>query len=117
MVRGPHGLPVHRLQVALAAHVPQLLPVRVIGQRDHHLRARAQELPVQLAHCVGKVQHHLWHERPGLDVAPAFQLEDVTLGAEHGAGAQAFRKRSSHDATPVTGALPANRAGVKRPMS
>ena len=48
----PHGGAVHRLQVALAAHVTQLLPVRVVGQRHHHVRARAQELAVQLAHRV-----------------------------------------------------------------
>ncbi len=72
---------------------------------------------MQLAHGAGEVQHHLGHERPGLDVAAAFQLEHVTLGADHGAGPQAFGERSSHDATLVTGTPPANRAGVKRPMS
>ena len=41
---------------------------------------------MQLAHGAGEIQHHLGHERAGLDVAAAFQLEHITLGAEHGAG-------------------------------
>src|ERR1039458_8322252 len=41
----PDRVPVHRFQGALAADGPQLLPMRVVGERDHHLRARAQELP------------------------------------------------------------------------
>src|SRR6201985_3326282 len=79
----PHRLPVHRLQVALAAHVTQLLPVRVVGQRHHHVRARAQELAMQLTHGVRVVEYHLGHERARLDVAAPLQLEDVALGAEH----------------------------------
>src|SRR5438132_1457087 len=86
-----HRLAVHRLQVALTADVPQLLPVRVVGERDHHVRARAQELPVQLAHRVGEVENHLGHERARLDVTASFQLEDVALSAEHGPGPQPIR--------------------------
>jgi hypothetical protein len=35
-------------------------------------------------------KHDFGNERPGLDIAAAFQLEDVTLGTEHGAAAQPF---------------------------
>ena len=44
--------------------------------------ARAQELAMQLAQRVGRVEDHLGDERAGLDVAAALELEDVALGAE-----------------------------------
>ena len=43
----------------------------------------AQELPVQLAHRAGEVEHDLGHVRARLDVTAALQLEDVALGPEH----------------------------------
>src|SRR5690349_12267247 len=92
----PHRLPVHRLQVALAAHVTQLLPVRVVGQRHHHVRARAQELAMQLTHGVRVVEYHLGHERARLDVAAPLQLEDVALGAEYWPGRQPVHDRRAH---------------------
>ena len=67
----PHGLAVHRLEVVGAADVLELLAVRVVGERDHHVRARAQELAMQLAQRVGRVEDHFRHERAGLDVAAA----------------------------------------------
>jgi len=80
---------------------------------DHHVRPRPQELPVQLAHRVREVEHHLGDERARLDVAAPLQLEDVPLSAEHRAGPQPVHDRQWHKATPSA----ANLAGVKRPMS
>jgi hypothetical protein len=28
---------------------------------------------------IGKVEHHLWHERAGLEIAPSLELEQVSL--------------------------------------
>src|SRR5919199_357162 len=65
-----------------APDIAQLLAVRVVRERDHHVRSRAQELAVQLADRLRLVEDHLGHIGAGLDVAAPLQLEDVALGAD-----------------------------------
>ena len=78
----PQGVAVERLEVVLAADRAQLVAVAVVGERDHHVGAGAQHLPVQPANGVGEVEHHLGDERPGLQEAAALELEQVALGAD-----------------------------------
>jgi hypothetical protein len=68
----------------------ELVAVRVVGQRDHHVRAGAQELAVQLPQRIGLVEDHLGDERARLDVAAALELEDVALGADDDAVSEAL---------------------------
>ena len=49
---------------------------------------------MQLAHRVGVVEDHLGHERAGLDVAAALELEDVALGADDDAVSEALLQGS-----------------------
>ena len=60
----------------------QFLAVAVVRERLDDVAAGAHELPVELRHDVGVVQHHLGHVRAGLQVAPPFELEQVALRAE-----------------------------------
>ena len=102
----PHGLPVHRLQLGLAAQLAQLAAMGVIGQRHHHVSARAQELPVQLGHRIGEIHHRLGHVGARLHVAPALQLEDVPLGSQHRALGKAIGQiptRSCHNCSLASG--------------
>ena len=41
------------------------------------------EVAVQLAHDLGMLEHDLGHVRPGLEVAPPLELEQIALGADH----------------------------------
>ena len=79
----PERVAVQRLEVALAADLAHLLAVTVVRERHHHLRAGAEELPVQLAHRVRKIEHDLGDVRPALQVATALELEQVALCAQH----------------------------------
>jgi hypothetical protein len=54
----------------------------VVGERDHHLGARAQELPVELADGVGIVEHHLRDEGATLEISAALELEEIALGTQ-----------------------------------
>ena len=46
------------------------------------------ELPVQGGDLLGVIEHDLGHERPGLQVAATFELEQVALGADHRTGGE-----------------------------
>jgi hypothetical protein len=96
----PHRMPVHGLQVTLAAYLTQLLAVGVVGERHHHVSARAQELPVQLADRLREVEHRLGHISACLDVAPTLQLEHISLSPQHRAQGKAVgqsRPRTCHN--------------------
>ena len=108
---------VHLLEVAGAADVPELLAVRVVGERDHDVRAGAQELAVQLAQGVGRVEDHLGHVRARLDVAAALELEHVALGADDDARRRDAAPGSSATDGSSVGSPSSKRAGSKRPMS
>jgi hypothetical protein len=41
---------------------------------------------VQSGYHIGLLEHHLWYERPGLQVAAALELEQIPLGADHRSG-------------------------------
>src|SRR5439155_6317908 len=88
LVCDPHGLPVHRLQIVLAADVLELSAVRIVRERHHDISARPKELAMELSERVGSIQDDLRHVRPGLDVAPPLEFEDVALGAQHRATLQ-----------------------------
>ena len=67
-------LTVERLQDVLLADHLQLLAMAVVGERLDHVRAGVHELPVQLAHHLGMVEHDLGHVRrrpAGSRAAPA----------------------------------------------
>ena len=64
----------------------------VVREGDHHLRPRAQELAVELAHRLGVVEHDLRDERAGLEVAAPLELEQVALGAQDGVLRESFTK-------------------------
>ena len=63
------------------------------------------ELTVQTADDVGVLEHDLGDERAGLQEAPALELEQVALGADHRTGGEAVAEsaagggRSRHGAT------------------
>ena len=77
--------PVDPLQVLLAPDDPQFLAVRIIGERFDHVRPGVHEVPVQLGHRLRMLEHDFGNERAGLQVAAAFQLEQVTFGTDQGA--------------------------------
>src|ERR687886_154184 len=67
----------------IAPDHPQLLSVAVVGEGDHHLGAGPGELAVELAHCLGKVEHDLRDVGAALEVAASLQLEQVPLRSQH----------------------------------
>ena len=84
---------VDRLEVVLAADHAQLLAVRVVGERLDDIGAGVDEIAVQLRDRVRVLEHHLGDEGAGLQVAAALELEDVALGADHGAVLEALQQR------------------------
>ena len=93
---------VDRLEVALAADDAQLLAMRVVGERLDDVRARVDEVAMELRHDLRMLEHDLGHERAGLQVAAPLELEDVAFGADDGALVEALRagrvgaRRSGH---------------------
>jgi hypothetical protein len=61
---------------------PQLLAVRVVGERLDDVRPGVDELAVQLADLLGMLEDDLGHERAGLQVAAPLELEQVPLRAD-----------------------------------
>src|ERR1700684_3261494 len=98
-------LPVQWLEVALAADYRQLLAVGVVGECLNHVRSGMYVFPVQPGHHVGLLEHHLWHERPGLQVAAPLELEQIPLGANHWPGGKAIEKltHARHLQGPIVG--------------
>ena len=47
------------------------------------------------------LEHHLWYERPGLQVAAALELEQVPLGADHRPGGEPIEKLTHADTPTV----------------
>jgi len=46
-------------------------------------------------------EDHLGHERPGLQVAAALELEQIPLGADHRSGREPIEKLPMHDTSMV----------------
>jgi hypothetical protein len=70
----------------------------VVGEGLDHVRSGVHELAVQLGDDVRVLEHDLGHVRPRLQVAPALELEQVSLGAEHGPLREPLHE--SHDPSP-----------------
>ena len=77
------SLDVHRLEVGLATDEAQLLAVCVVREGLDHVGAGVDELPMELSHQLGMLQDHDRNVGAGLQVAPALELEQVPLGADH----------------------------------
>ena len=92
LLRDRERCPVHRLEQVLLADQPQLLPVRVVRERLDDIRARVDELAVELGDELRMLQDDLGHVRAGLEVPAPLELEEVSLGADHRAGLELFRK-------------------------
>ena len=60
----------------------------VIGERLHNIGPSVHELAMELGDQLRFVQHHLRDERPGLQVTPSLELEEVTLSTDHRPGVQ-----------------------------
>ena len=67
-------------------------PVAVVGEGLDHVGARVHELAVQLLDDLGVVQDDLGDERPRLEVPAPLALEEVALGADHGAALKHCRQ-------------------------
>ena len=80
--------------------MPQLLAVRVVGERLDDVRARMHEFAVQLRHDLGVLQHDLRDEGAGLQIAAPLELEQIAFGADHRAAFRAvpaaLRSRAHH---------------------
>jgi hypothetical protein len=81
--RDAQRLAVHLLEQVLLPDDPQLLAVRVVGERLDDVRAGVHELAVQLGDELPMLEHYLGDERAGLQVAAPLELEQVALGADH----------------------------------
>ena len=68
----------------LAPNDAQLFPVRVVGERLDDIRSCMDEVAMHLLDHVGMVEHGFRHESARLHVAAALELEQITLGADHG---------------------------------
>jgi hypothetical protein len=84
---------IDRLEIALAPDHPQLLAMRVVGERLDDVRARVHEVAMQLRHDFRMLEHDLGNESACLQVAAALELEDVSLGADDGPFGEAVEKR------------------------
>ena len=87
-------LAVERLEQVFLADQPELLAVAVIGERLDDVGARVDEIAVRLGNDLRMLEHDLGHEGPGLQVAPALELEEVALGADHRAGFEPLHQPS-----------------------
>jgi hypothetical protein len=50
------------------------------------------EFSVQSGYHIGLLEHHLWYERPGLQVPAPLELEQIALGADHWSGGEPIEK-------------------------
>jgi hypothetical protein len=89
--------PVDRLEVLLAADYAELLAMRVIRERLDDVRSRVNEVAVELRDRLRMFEHDLRHERPGLQIAAALELEDIAFGANDGAGVEALQQRGARN--------------------
>ncbi len=83
---------VDRLQILLAADHAKLLAMRVVGERLDDVGARVDEIAMELRDDLGMLEHDLGHERAGLQIAAALELEHVAFGADHGPLVEALQQ-------------------------
>jgi hypothetical protein len=83
---------VDRLEISLAPDDAQLLAMGVVSERLDDVGARMNEVPMELRDDLRMLEHDLGHESARLQIAPPLELEDVALGADHGAGFEALHQ-------------------------
>ena len=82
--------------------------LRVLG-RAPAVDVELNEVPVQLGHCLRMLEHDFRNERAGLQIAAAFELEQVAFGTNHGALIEPLQQRCLlfgclfHGPTPPSG--------------
>ncbi len=76
-----HRLTVHPFEVILPAYILQLFAMGIVGQGDHHLASRPEELPVQFFDRLREIKDDFWNVRASLDIAPAFKFKYIALGS------------------------------------
>ena len=85
------------LEVVLPADDAELVAVGVVGERLDDVRAGVDEVAVELVDDLRMLEHDLGDERARLQVAAALELEDVALGADHGALLEALEQGRGPD--------------------
>ena len=81
----------------LLADQAELDAVGVVREGLNDVGARVDELAVELRHELRVIQHDLGHVGAGLEVAAPLQLEEVALGADHGAVRKPLEQTGSHE--------------------
>src|SRR6185436_2861352 len=83
-------LPVHCLELMLAADDAQFLAMRIIGEGFDDVGSRVDEIAVDLRDDLGMIEHRFRHESARLHVTAALELEQVTFGAAARTVGEAF---------------------------
>ncbi len=89
--KGERGA-VDRLEQLLLADYPELLAMAVVGEGLDDIRARMDEVTVELANHVGVLENDLGYVRPRLQIAAALELEQIPLGTDHRALGEALQE-------------------------
>ena len=113
--RDRERLPVHRLEQVLLADRLQLLAVRVVRERLDDVGSRVDELPMKLRDELGVLEDDLGDERPGLQVAPPLELEEVALGTDDGALVEPLQQTCPGTGTAHAASLSSLHGGRRRP--
>ena len=96
LLRDGERLAVDLLEQVLLADDPHLLAVRVVRERLDDVRARANELAVELRDDVRLLEHDFWDERACLEISAPLELEEIALGADHRAFVEPLEKPLAH---------------------
>src|SRR3989442_583049 len=91
LVGKPHCLPVHAFEIIFSAYILQLFTMGVVGQGNHHLASRAEELSMQSLDCLREIKDNFWDIRPGLDIAPALKFKYISFGSLDNTLTQSFQ--------------------------
>jgi hypothetical protein len=83
---------VERLQQVFLSDHAHLFPMGVIGEGLDDIGARVHELTMKFVYLFRMLEDNLRNVRPGLDVAPALELEQVSLRADDRTFAQALQQ-------------------------
>src|SRR5260221_2001073 len=77
----------------------------VVGERLDDVGAGMDELAMQLGDQLGGLEHDLGHVRAGLQVAAAFELEQVAFGADDRSLGQSLEQSLTRCSSRHTGSL------------
>jgi hypothetical protein len=103
---------VERFELVLATDDPQLLAVRVVGERLDDVGPGVDEIAMDLRDDLRMVEHGFRHERAGLHVTAPLELEQVALGADHGPLGQTLEESPARAILSAAGARRAGLAGA-----